>query len=260
MVPGTHARRDASASSHKVAGILRQAAAGRATSIAARFVGNGRVTAHAQGGQRDETERRVRARLAPEAGRDPRRARDRSARSTAGARAGRDMTVMLGGDDPEAAQRDRAQARRADVEGLKGVVAPRVAGRSATARDRHPAAARSRRQSRRDHRGAVQRDPHRDPGRHRPEQARNSRYRTARCRSASRSTQDASRRSCRRSRTCRCRPRAADRCRCRLVADIGFGAGPTQDPARSTCSAARSSAPTSASIPRPASRSCRAKR
>ena len=123
------------------------------------------------------------------------------------------------------AQPGRAADRRGNGDDPRAGRAARQR-RPAAARDRDPAAARPRRRSRRHHGGAEQRDPHRHPGRDRPEQRPLLAVRPPD------PDPGGAERECARSgspisRICRCRPSTGGSVPLKLVADIGFGAGPT---------------------------------
>ncbi len=160
-----------------------------------------------EGGARAH-ERRVRARFRPAPQPDPRRAYQlplpvrRRPRHHAHSRRRRSRPAAPGVanqlvEEMAASPRDRRASRQR---------------RPAAAGNHDHAAARSRRRSRRDHRGAEPGDPHRHPGRYRPEQrpilaVRSPDPDPGVARTRTRGS------ACRRSRICRCRPRPAARCR-----------------------------------------------
>ena len=227
MVPGTTLAQT-QAVVDQVAALLQQAAARSTTSMRAPFVGNGRVTAIFKPNKDRNDQRRVRARAGAAAGSDPRRARRRSARRSGwGIERPRHHRSCSAATIPSCSTQTAQQARRAD-----GAAAERRRaahrGRPAAARDRDQAALRSRRRPRRDDR---RRCPARSASRRWATSTRtapNSRCRDRQIPIRVALDENRAAANCRRSRTCRCRPRAAARCRCSVVADIGFGAGPTQ--------------------------------
>nr|WP_294809489.1 efflux RND transporter permease subunit [uncultured Sphingomonas sp.] len=123
MVPGTPLA-DTERVVAQVAGILRQE--GIVTDIYSRsFVGNGRVTAQLKE-KRDETSTAFEKRLAPKLIAIP-DARVNFRSQFGWGSSGRDLTVTLGGEDP-ALLNETANKLVKQMEGMKEVVAPRVAG------------------------------------------------------------------------------------------------------------------------------------
>jgi multidrug efflux pump subunit AcrB len=123
MVPGTPLA-DTERVVAQVAGILRQEAI--VTDIYSRsFVGNGRVTAQLKE-DRDETSTAFEKRLAPKLIAIP-DARVNFRSQFGWGSSGRDLTITLGGEDP-ALLNETANKLVKEMEGMKEVVAPRIAG------------------------------------------------------------------------------------------------------------------------------------
>ena len=142
---------------------------------------------------------------------DPRRPHQLPEPASSGGPGGRDITLFLGSDNPELLYAHGQQDRRGNA-GPAGAARAARGRRPGAAGDHHQAALRPGRRSRRDDRGAVANDPHRDARRHRAEQRQILARRPpgadhgVHLRKTPGATSP-------RSRTCRCRPRAAARCR-----------------------------------------------
>ena len=139
---------------------------------------------------------------------------------------GRALTITLGGDDPVKLN-DAAIAIVDQMRGLPTIRSAADHRRPQAARDHHHAAARPCRQPGRDDAGAVVGDPHRDAGRYRPEFGALLAHRPPDS-DPRRAGADRRASGCRRSRTCRSRPSSGGSVPLKVVAEIGFGAGPTK--------------------------------
>ncbi len=227
MVPGTTLEQTEASSPTGRRSMLRTGARSRHACSSASVEGNALRPDHAQGRPGDD-QHRIRARADPGTAEHSRCAGHFPdvARSRRGGGTGRAISVMLAGSDPELLEATAAKLVE-QMKGVKGLVAPRIAADlqrpEIIITPRLDLAA----QPGRHHGGAQPDDPHRHDRARSTRTRPSSRCPTGRCRSGCVCPKD-SRATSRRSRTCRCRPAPAARCRCQRVAEITFGAGPTQ--------------------------------